>query len=209
MAPRAGTRTRILEAAEALMREVGLVRATTKEIARAVGVTEPTLYRHFASKEELLVAVLQERLPPFGSLIAEYTTDPGDRTVVECLIDIAVEATLFYEDSFAINASLFAEPALLRRHREALAELGTGPRVPLLALAEYLRAEQIRGRVASGVDTDAPAQALLGACFQRAFLHHFHGGALTSAHADQLREFATGLVRVLTTGIAAGRTVRD
>ena len=38
------------------MRGKGLVRATTKEIARAAGLSEGTLYNHFANKEELFPA---------------------------------------------------------------------------------------------------------------------------------------------------------
>src|SRR5688572_8727604 len=45
-----GTRERILAAARAVMLKKGLVRATTKEIARAADVSEGTLYNHFASK---------------------------------------------------------------------------------------------------------------------------------------------------------------
>jgi len=200
----ADTRARILVAAERLMREAGLARTTTKEIARAAGCSEPALYRHFASKEELVVAVLQERLPAFGPLISQFTVDPGGRPFLDCLVDIAVEATLFYEGSFAINVSLFAEPALLRRHREAMEALGTGPHLPLQDLAGLLRAEQARGRMDSAADPDSAAAALLGACFQRAFLHHFHGAdvADTGLHREQAREFAVGVVRTLMTGIA-------
>ncbi|MFC4376137.1 TetR/AcrR family transcriptional regulator [Nocardia halotolerans] len=198
------TRARILEAAELLMRESGLARTTTKEIARAAGCSEPALYRHFASKEDLLVAVLQERLPAFGSLISQFTVDPGDRSLHDCLVDIAVETTLFYEGSFAINVSLFSDPALLRRHRAALSALGTGPHLPLQDLAALLRAEQTRGRMNPDVDPDSTAAALMGACFQRAFLHHFHGPTVPDAdnHRKQVREFATGVVRALVTGIA-------
>lgn len=200
----ADTRARILLAAEQLMREVGLARTTTKEIARAAGCSEPALYRHFASKEGLVVAVLQERLPAFGPLISQYTMDPDGRSLQDCLVDIAVEATLFYEGSFAINVSLFSDPALLRRHREAMSALGTGPHLPLRELAGLLRAEQARGRMNSGTDTDSAAAALLGACFQRAFLHNFQGAAAADAdtHRGQVREFATGIVATLVTGIA-------
>ncbi|MBF6416042.1 TetR/AcrR family transcriptional regulator [Nocardia cyriacigeorgica] len=197
------TRARILLAAEQLMREAGLARTTTKEIARAAGCSEPALYRHFASKEELVVAVLQERLPAFGPLISQFTTDPADRTLVDCLVEIAVEATLFYEGSFAINVSLFSDPALLHRHREAISALGTGPHLPLQDLAGLLRAEQARGRVNSSADPDSAAAALLGACFQRAFLHNFHGRAVADAdvHREQVREFAVGVVATVVSGI--------
>ncbi|MGV0771423.1 TetR/AcrR family transcriptional regulator [Mycobacterium syngnathidarum] len=204
----ADTRARILTAAERLMRESGLARTTTKEIARAAGCSEPALYRHFTNKEDLVLAVLQERLPAFGTLISRFTADPCGRSLRDCLVDIAVETTLFYEGSFAINVSLFAEPALLRRHRDAMLALGTGPHLPLQDLAGYLRAEQVRGRMDSGADPDSAAAALLGACFQRAFLHHFQGVAVsdTDSHREKVRDFAVGVVQTLATGIAATET---
>ena len=68
------TRERILTAAAEVMRTKGLARSTTKEIARASGFSEATLYKHFANQEELFLAVLGERrkkprprrLPPAG-----------------------------------------------------------------------------------------------------------------------------------------------
>jgi AcrR family transcriptional regulator len=60
-----GTREKIVEAAERVMRERGLARTTTKEIARAAGYSEGTLYKHFESKEDLFLAVLAERFPAF------------------------------------------------------------------------------------------------------------------------------------------------
>ena len=64
-----GTRERIVEAAERVMRERGLARGTTKEIARAAGYSEGTLYKHFESKEDLFLAMLTERFPSFVALV--------------------------------------------------------------------------------------------------------------------------------------------
>lgn len=48
----------MLDAAVQLFAERGYARATTAEIAKAAGVTEPIIYRHFSSKKELFIAVL-------------------------------------------------------------------------------------------------------------------------------------------------------
>jgi AcrR family transcriptional regulator len=192
------TRQRIVDAAEHLMRTIGLARATTKEIARAAGCSEAALYKHFTGKEELFVAVLQERLPGLGSLLAELGEDPGDRTTEESLAEIARTAVLFYESSFPIAASLFAEPALLRRHREALHALDAGPHTPLRALTRYLRAELAHGRIRADADPGAAAALLLGACYQRAFLRHFMGEQDAVQPVD---EFAAALARTVARGI--------
>lgn len=59
--------TQILEAAATIFAERGFHAATTKDIARAAGVAEGTLYNHFANKSALLLGVMdlmRERLPP-------------------------------------------------------------------------------------------------------------------------------------------------
>ncbi|KAA2266596.1 TetR/AcrR family transcriptional regulator [Solihabitans fulvus] len=194
----APTRQRILDAADRLMRTIGLARVTTKEIARASDCSEALLYKHFASKEEIFVAVLQERLPALGPLLAELTADAGGRDTGQCLIDIARQAALFYEASTQIGASLFAEPALLERHRAALRELDAGPHKPVLALAEYLRRERTAGRIRTDADPDAAAAMLLGACHLRAFLAHFTG----QPPPQSAEAFAAGLAGTLMAGLA-------
>ena len=120
-------RVRILDAAHELMLTIGLARATTKEIAKAAGCSEAALYKYFASKEDLFVTVLKERLPRLNPLLSRLAEDPGERSVEENLTEIARQAALFYEQSFPIAASLYAEPKLKRRHDAAMREMGSGP----------------------------------------------------------------------------------
>ena len=174
-APPSPTRDRIVEAARRVMDDVGLARATTKEIARAAGCSEATLYKYFASKEELFLAVLRAGLPTFGALLSQLAEDPDARTTEQALTELAREATAFYESTVPLGAALFAEPTLLRRQRDVLRQLRVGPHMPLLAVSEYLRAEIRRGRLRADADPDAAAVLLLGACFQRAFIRGFMG----------------------------------
>ncbi|MBO8188208.1 TetR/AcrR family transcriptional regulator [Streptomyces spirodelae] len=193
------TRERILDAADHLLRTIGLARTTTKEIAREAGCSEAALYKHFSGKEEIFVRVLHDRLPRLNPLLSELAQDPGERGLERNLTEIAEHAALFYEQSVPIAASLFAEPVLKRRHFEGVRELGAGPRTPLVALAAYLRAERARGAVRSDADVDAAAALLLGACSQRAFLYDFAAGE----RPDQpLADFVRGLVSTLLHGLA-------
>ena len=59
------TRERILEAAEKLLLLKGSAHVTTKEIARAVGLSESALYRHFDHKEDIFFALMAEHQPAF------------------------------------------------------------------------------------------------------------------------------------------------
>jgi TetR/AcrR family fatty acid metabolism transcriptional regulator len=51
-------RNQILDAAAAVFAEKGFHRATTKEIARAAGVSEGTIYNYFDSKADLLIGIM-------------------------------------------------------------------------------------------------------------------------------------------------------
>lgn len=53
-------RLKILQAATAAFARSGYREASMEEIARAAGITKPVLYDHFASKEALLLAVLED-----------------------------------------------------------------------------------------------------------------------------------------------------
>ncbi|WP_030619985.1 TetR/AcrR family transcriptional regulator [Streptomyces sclerotialus] len=193
------TPARILDAAHELLRTAGLARTTTKEIARAAGCSEAALYKHFANKEEIFVRVLKERLPSVGPLLEELTADPGERTVEECLTAVARRALDLYTQTLPIAGSLFAEPALLRRHQEGLAELGTGPREPRDQLARYLRRERDRGRIRADADPEAAAALLLGACFQRVFFTAF--AQAEAGAGEEAGDFAAEVARTVLTGI--------
>ncbi|MFA7767221.1 TetR/AcrR family transcriptional regulator [Streptomyces sp. NPDC048723] len=187
------TPERLLDAAEKLMRTSGLANATTKAIAREAGCSEAALYKHFANKEELFVRVLLERTPNAGPLMVALQADPAERGVEEALAEIAEHASLFYADAMPMAASLFAEPALLTRHREGVQEIGAGPHLVLDALAGRLRRELDAGRLRPDADPRAAAALLLGACFQRAFFLHFSG-----AHVVQpVEEFAPAVARTV------------
>jgi AcrR family transcriptional regulator len=172
----------MLDAAAHVMRTRGLARATTKEIAKAAGYSEAALYKHFRDKTDLFLAVLNERTPnTLGSVLADLNRRAGQGSVRETLEDVARAALSFYALGFPMAASLYAEPDLLTAHRAALRERGAGPQHVNNALAGYLAAEQALGRIQPGVDPQAAAALLLGACFQHAFLSGF-----TDKQADRV-----------------------
>lgn len=169
------TRERILEAAREVILTKGLVRATTKEIARAAGVSEGTLYNHFTNKEQMFLSALGQLPSGFISLVVRLPGRAGSESVRALLRELALVGLDFYADAIPMGASIFADPELLARHRELLAERGVGPQRANDLLAAYLRAEQEQGRVASTADADALAFLLLGAIYQRAYWREFLG----------------------------------
>jgi AcrR family transcriptional regulator len=89
----------IAKAALALFVELGVKGATTRAIARRAQTTEGSLYRYYASKEELARRVLSNCLVEFGESIAralEGVTGPRQRlrTFVLAYLDYARRAPL-------------------------------------------------------------------------------------------------------------------
>jgi AcrR family transcriptional regulator len=197
------TRDRILDAAAYVMRTRGFARATTKEIARAAGFSEATLYKHFQDKTDLFLAVLKERLPSLGPLLRALSIDAGPDTagpdLAGRLAATARGAIAFYEASFPISASIFSEPDLLAAHHAAVSRQGAGPHLPVEALVRYLRLEQERGGIRPAADCDAAASLLLGSCFQYAFLRCFAQLPPDPAAADA---HATAIAATLLAGLA-------
>jgi AcrR family transcriptional regulator len=192
------TRDRILDAAADVMTRLGLARATTKEIARAAGCSEALLYKHFREKEEIFLGVLKDRLPNLTATLAALPDQAGTGSVRDRLVEVVDLGVRFYAGGMAIGSSMLGDPELVRRHREWLVGRGIGPQLANRMLADYLRAEQAAGRVATGVDADAAAAMLLGASYQRAFLIRLMGEeVLTPAPAA----FATGVVDAALRGL--------
>jgi AcrR family transcriptional regulator len=162
-------RDTILDAAAKVMRERGLARATTKEIAREAGYSEALLYKHFADKQDIYLSVLKER----AGAPAAAAQLVGSGTVRDNLTAIITQLMTFYTASFPMSASIFSDRELLDQWRSGMAERGSGPRGPLNQIVAYLRGESEIGRFRG--DAESTAALLCGAAFQQAFLACFEG----------------------------------
>src|SRR4030088_1113778 len=134
------TRQQILNAAQRLIETGGFLRLTTKEIAREAGYAEGTLFKHFARKEDLCLAVVLENSPKFRETLAKV--HPGERSVVKNLEDMALAAIPFSAKLIPLGVTLLADASLLDRHRQAAQEPGQGPRAVFDLLAAYIEGEQ-------------------------------------------------------------------
>ncbi|HEX8875982.1 MAG TPA: TetR/AcrR family transcriptional regulator [Phycisphaerales bacterium] len=71
-------RSQLLDHAGDLFSKVGYARATTAEVAKAAGVTEPIIYRHFASKRDLFVALIERSAERTIATWEKHLTDAKD-----------------------------------------------------------------------------------------------------------------------------------
>ena len=69
-------RAEVLEAAADLVAEVGVERATIEEIAARSGVAKTTIYRHWPSKQALVVDAVRGVLPADGARPTPATCGP-------------------------------------------------------------------------------------------------------------------------------------
>ena len=102
--PAAERRTVIREAAGRLFGERGYDGATLDEIAAAAGVTKPILYRHFADKQALYLALLERHrddLPTFAAAIPEQgTPEQRLRAVLDLWFDYAQSRSFSWQMLF-------------------------------------------------------------------------------------------------------------
>lgn len=77
------TRDRILDVAESLFAQKGLAGTAVRDIARAAGLTAPSLYNYFEGKQALYEAVIARGVQPLFDLIGNVARGTGrgeDRT---------------------------------------------------------------------------------------------------------------------------------
>ncbi len=94
------TRSNILSAARELFEKKGFAAATTKEIAALAGVSEVTLFRHFATKRVLFDETLHSCLHPYT--VEEYLRNGVTYDLERDLKHIAYEM----RDNFIKNAPM-------------------------------------------------------------------------------------------------------
>lgn len=174
--PAAERRAALVDAALRVFGEGSYDGATTAEIARAAGVSEPILYRHFQSKRDLYFACLDEM---WGRLQEQ----------VERIVAAEPDAREW----------LFAMPRAILKLRErgvhpnqlwiqALSEAGEDPEIRRYVrkhirevhrfLADLYRRSQTAGGLSPGLDADAEAWIGLGIGLLRSVQDRL-GGLLT------------------------------
>jgi len=80
--PASARRQQLLDVAAELFSEQGYARATTAQLAKQAGVTEPIIYRHFKSKRALFVALIErtgEQTLAQWEADLRGRSDPADR----------------------------------------------------------------------------------------------------------------------------------
>jgi len=136
-------RTQILEASIRVFAEKGYHRATTKDIARAAGVAEGTIYLYFKNKSELLIALLEhldQVTTQAPDLAAGLDLSPRALLTKRLEDDLAQLGTNF-DLLLAILPEVLADPGLRLQYYQRLVVPG------LDGLVEHMQARQVRGEI--------------------------------------------------------------
>lgn len=171
-APGGEIRQQILKTAIRLFAQKGFRGTTTREIALAAGVNEVTIFRHFASKQELYAAILEVKSSEAGltswlvdlAQFAERRDDTG-------LFRFAARNILahYKRDADFLALRLYSSlegHELAQKYRELQI-------CPLFRfLREYIKKRQ-RERAFHRCNPDIAVQAFLGSVYNHAVCLHF------------------------------------
>jgi AcrR family transcriptional regulator len=164
--PPAGGREAILAAALRLLRERGIARVTSREVAALAGVSEASVFYHYKDRAGLLQAVFEHGLEPLQALASRGGLAGAD--LHDVLTRYAHTLDGFLDQALPVMAAAQSDTALRDAMAAYMTEQDLGPHRGVGALVDSLAAEQAAGRVRTGVDPRAVAMLFVGACYTRA-----------------------------------------
>jgi AcrR family transcriptional regulator len=200
--PAVQLREHLVDTAARLLSDRQVSAITTRDIARAAGVSDGVLYNYFADKNELLVAALVRHFETVVSRSHGELPVPGSGTVAGNLVTYGEALYQLTHDTLPMIAGLVTEPALLRRVMEEIHRPGQGILPFLSRIGEYLVGEREIGRIAD-VDLPATMALLTGACATLTMRAHLGLDPSEGSGPDaDAREQVGRIVHVLMRGIA-------
>jgi AcrR family transcriptional regulator len=176
--PSQGVLEAILKTTLELIGEQGLARLTTKEIAVRAGVSEASIYYHFADKKALVEGVIIDAvLGPLRAFAASFPARAEGKSAREALLDYGSALEAFWKRVLPVLSAVQADADLRDHFRHRINELGFGPHRGVRIVGEYLAGRQREGLLRSDVDPEAIAMAFAASCFLSAYQGHMLGPA--------------------------------
>ena len=149
---------RVLDAAQHLLGEQGVDAFTVEEVAKRSGVAKTTIYRHWPSRDQLMLESLDCLVHTFptpntGSL-------PGDLEAFFVQLSTVVSDPAMSQMMLDVIAAAAKDPEIAELHREMMAErLG-----PLRTIIDLARG---RSELPADLDTDLALDLIEGPFFLR------------------------------------------
>jgi AcrR family transcriptional regulator len=193
--PGTALREHLVDTAEQLLAERQVSTVTTRDIARAAGVSDGVLYNYFTDKYELIVAALVRR---YSGLMTRFDTGlpvPGTGTVEENLTAYAVASLELVAETLPVASGLLSEPELLNRFIAAIHQEPFGPHRLRQPISDYITTEQRLGRLGD-FDVEAAVALVMGPAIMLGFTELMSGTPRT-----ELTERFRQIVHTLLTGL--------
>jgi AcrR family transcriptional regulator len=142
-----GSRARLLDAAAEVFARHGYERATIDEIARAAGLSKGSVYWNFASKEELFLALLDERVDRPAEAVMDISRSAPREQPTAQAVDAGMAALVREQPEFVqllvdYWAAAVRDPRLRKRYiarqqrlRESVADVLRARQPPDLPFA--------------------------------------------------------------------------
>lgn len=194
--PAAQRRTQIIQVAKNLFSQKGFVGTTTREIAKAAGVSEAIIFRHFATKEDLYAAIID-------FIIQGYNQDL--QAEMELAMKKKDDFRLFQTLALAILETHRKEPALLRLllysglegHKLSQLFMDTQVRPIYQTVSDYL-SQRVKDKAVARCDTMVLVRGFLGMVSHHSLIRVIYGDPfLQQSNEVMSKEFA----RVFLNGI--------
>ncbi len=176
-------REQIAEAVLSFVAAHGVGRLSMAQVARRVGLVPSGIYRHFKSKEEMILAALdriEARLQANLRAAAEETPDS-----LEQLRGILIRHVRVIREGRAVPRIIFSDeahsghPALKQRVQQILGAY-------LERIAELVRQGQKEGKIRPELDPATAATMLIGIVVPAGILWHLtDGGFDVTKHAER------------------------
>ncbi len=139
------TRTRLLEATSITLAQFGPRKLNLTDIATRAGVSRPTLYRYFSSKEELLSELATFERERYQSELADALRGLSGVDRLEGALQFVVD----FQRDYPMRGLVTVEPGFMLEQLEVALHTMTAPLVPLF---EGLEATSDRTTTASPAD---------------------------------------------------------
>lgn len=148
----------ILETAEALFAERGAANVCMAEIAQAAGVGKGTLYRRFANKAELCLALMDTQMIEFqNGMLAEFRKMTENSVPKMAQLEFFVDALVYFTDTHSPLLSEVQSAGLLGERRSA--------EMPhfwqYMTVHGLFQSASDAGEIPAGLDTEYLADAIL------------------------------------------------
>ena len=172
---------------------------TTREIAAAAGVTEAIIFRHFATKQDLYMAILETEGTGSDEWLADVETfmeNGSDEGLFRLIVTkiIALHRTRPRFERLMIHAALEGHEIAVMHHNQLT--LGVGARIK-----EYIRHRQSAGALI-GCDPDALLFTVVGSAqfyATQKYVYQLYGDQLTD---EQMTDV---FVRILMNGFRGNK----